>query len=182
MRATSAHVDYFLSKIGSLCAGNASPDEARDRVEAYIPLLVQEFDAAVFCPECLADVAAQCKFFPAYGELCGHLRAWWRANKPFVPALPAPVIPDREPVTPEVSAVVRALSQKVQAILSEGAATRDAKLAAVAKAPRTHYLSDGQRLLDAEQLAAGGGPGAGAAAMRAEGLRRKLGIQSGQRA
>jgi hypothetical protein len=96
----------WLQKLGALTAGSLMQDEARAKVELYAGMLRAEFDSSAFCQRSLAEVAARCRFFPAYGELCGMLRDWERANRPIHVALPAPVIPDLvEPTEAEKLAV-----------------------------------------------------------------------------
>ncbi len=104
-----AHVDplaAWLKKLGILTAGSLQQDDARAKVELYAGMLRAEFHPSAFCQRSLAEVASRCRFFPAYGELCGLLRDWERANRPVHVALPAPVIPDRaEPTEAEKLAV-----------------------------------------------------------------------------
>jgi hypothetical protein len=75
-------VRMWLSALGALCAGSVPEKEANARVDAYAPMLSRQFDRWAFCQRSLDAVARQCKFWPAYGELCEALSAWCRANRP----------------------------------------------------------------------------------------------------
>lgn len=181
MKSTDAHVTAFLVRLGTLSAGNMSAADVRSKLEAYVPMLRQEFSAEVFCPDSLAYVAGQCKFFPAYGELCDHLRSWWRDNKPFVPALPAPAPEPRIPPTQEERDVIAALTRKAVAAIGETVVADAAEKPKITPA----YLSDGRLLSECEAAIvkyADGKPGTpeGAfldlAIMRRDGLRKKLGL------
>jgi len=75
-------VRMWLFALGALCAGSVSEKEANARVNTYAPMLSRQFDQWAFCQRSLEAVARQCKFWPAYGELCEALSAWCRANRP----------------------------------------------------------------------------------------------------
>jgi hypothetical protein len=50
---------------------------------------------AAFSLASLIAIAGECRFFPAYAELRGHLGAWWREHRPAtvsLPNKPAPVV------------------------------------------------------------------------------------------
>lgn len=85
-------VRKWLSALGTLCATNAPEAEAARRVEAYATMLASEYQPWAFSRRSLEAVARQCKFWPAYGELCDLLSAWCRDNKPAqsVPLLTGP--------------------------------------------------------------------------------------------
>lgn len=180
--ATVEFVGVFLAKLGMLCTSNMSEDEALARIEEYTPMLCAEFDNSLFSSaDCLAYVAKLCKFFPGYGELCGHLTEWRRDTTPFRPALPAPVEAPRIPPTDEEKAVISALTRKAVAAIADVAAADVVEKPKITPA----YLSDGRLLAECEASIvkyAGGQPGTmeGAfldlAIMRRDGLRKKLGI------
>lgn len=181
MRASQAHVGHFLAKLGRLCAGNIALEDAMLKAEAYAPLLAAEFQAEVFTPESLAAVASQCKFFPAYGELCDYLRSWWRDNKPFVPALPAPQPKPRTPATEEEKLVIAALTKKAVGYLQGVAPDETPEKPKIEPA----YLSLGMLLAECDAAIvkyAGGVPGTPEGAFlamaiaRRDGLVRKLGM------
>lgn len=86
-------VRKWLSALGTLCAVNAPEAEATRRVDAYATLLAAEYEPWAFTRRSLEAIARQCKFWPAYGELCEALSTWCRANMPAqnVPLLAAPI-------------------------------------------------------------------------------------------
>lgn len=137
----------WLNAIGALTAGSMPVAEARAKLGAYTPLLMQRFPTVVFTPQSLEAVAAQCKFFPSYAEICDHLGAWWRENRPVEKRLPPPAYdPPRLPPerTPEEIAAVSAM---VMGLKSELAQRR-------AEAPRRHGEVVQPRYLTPDQLQA----------------------------
>lgn len=58
-----------------LCVSNLPPEQAKNILESYLPMLMRRYDAKMFNVETLEEVAAQSKFFPSYGELCERLDA-----------------------------------------------------------------------------------------------------------
>jgi hypothetical protein len=92
MPANHAAVRDWLKALGSLTAGSLPAAEADRKLGAYAPLLAADYPATAFCPGSLAAVARQCRFFPAYAELCEHLDAWSRDNRP--PQIEAPPTTD----------------------------------------------------------------------------------------
>lgn len=94
-RTDLQHIRDWLKALGSLCAGAASPSDASSKIAAYAPLLAADYPQAAFGPASLAAIARQCKFFPSYAELCEHLSAWWKENRPKPEAAPALYSPNR---------------------------------------------------------------------------------------
>lgn len=81
----------WLKALGALVAANLSKEEAEARLAAFVPLLANEFDVAVFNGESLGAVGRACTFFPTFGELCERLAEWSKNHRPPpVLALPAP--------------------------------------------------------------------------------------------
>jgi hypothetical protein len=72
----------WLKALAVLCAANVSKAELSGKLNAYVPMLAQDFDRGAFSPASLAAVARQCKFFPSYAELAEALAPWWRENRP----------------------------------------------------------------------------------------------------
>lgn len=81
-------VDAWLEALGTLTAPSMPVDDARTRCRAYAGMLRGKFAASAFTRESLEAVAAGCKWFPAYGELCDLLTAFWHK----APAPPRPAI------------------------------------------------------------------------------------------
>ena len=102
--------------LGILTAGTMTRVEAEMKLAAYVPLLQSNYPVGAFTQASLHHVAAQCKWFPSYAEVVGHLGDWWREHRPMPPALPPP---DRPPpraaeiATDEERAYVRALVDEV---------------------------------------------------------------------
>ena len=177
MRADRGSVALFVVRLGKLCAVPAGLTEADvlSRVGEYAALLCGEMECGAFTDASFAYVAARCRFFPAYAELLDHLRAWWRENRPALPALPAPREPDREEPTNEQRDAVSRAVQTATAILAESIAEKQAaagggKPAAI----RANHLPDVLLLAEYRKVAAGDGKFAGAAAERVRMLERKL--------
>jgi hypothetical protein len=144
-RPPVATVREWTIALGILTSGNMTRADAEMKLRAYVPLLQDNFPAAAFTQASLHHVAAQCKWFPSYGEVVEHLRAWWNPRRPLPPALPPP---ERVPVhaavaTPEEREYVRALVEGVAARIR---ATDDDTVAG-AQAFGAAYLSPG--VLDA---------------------------------
>lgn len=98
MAMADAHVAKWLRALGGLCAGSMPAEEVAGKVNAYAAMLVTRFPIEAFNPTSLEEVAAKCKFFPAYGELTEHLGTYWRDNRPNrFQALPAPQHEERQP-------------------------------------------------------------------------------------
>lgn len=118
-RAKVGDVRNWVEALGVLCSDNMTPTEAEMKVQAYVPVLQDDFPPAAFCQDSLAHVARGCKFFPAYSDVHTHLSAWWRAHRPAPPrALPPPApMQQREPPTEEEIAHVRACVQQIIANL-----------------------------------------------------------------
>ena len=71
----------WLKALGALTAGTMSAAEARAKIGAY-QVFMDQWPAWALTPKSLEYVARQCKFFPAYAELCEHLGAWCKDNRP----------------------------------------------------------------------------------------------------
>lgn len=80
----------WLNALGALCASNVGEEEASAKVNAYLPLITEDFAPPAFCDASLRAVAGKCEFFPAYARLVELLGAWWTENKPVVPLLNGP--------------------------------------------------------------------------------------------
>ncbi|WP_198374042.1 hypothetical protein [Neoroseomonas rubea] len=85
-------VRRWLATLGLLVAGAMPAEEARIRIEAFAPLLEDQFPACAFTAASLQAVARGAKFFPAYAELAEALSGWLRENRahPSVPMLEGP--------------------------------------------------------------------------------------------
>lgn len=115
-------VRNWCISLGVLTATNMSRQEAELKLAGYVPFLANEFPAPVFCQASLSYVARRCPYFPSYGQLCDHLRDWWRDNRPLPPLLPAreaAPLPPREPPTPEEIAHVHACVLEIMRSLAK---------------------------------------------------------------
>lgn len=85
-------IRQWLKALGGLVAGTLTEAEAAMRLNAYEPLLSQDYGPEHFSGDSLKFVAKSCKFFPSYGEINEGLKAWIEAeaNKPRAPRLAAP--------------------------------------------------------------------------------------------
>lgn len=85
-------IRQWLKALGGLVAGTLTEAEAAMRLNAYEPLLSQDYGPEHFSGDSLKFVAKNCKFFPSYGEINEGLKAWIEAeaNKPRAPRLAAP--------------------------------------------------------------------------------------------
>jgi len=72
----------WLVKLGVLSAARMSAEEAQTKIEVFAPLLASRFSSSMLTDHSLGFVAAQCKFFPTYGELCQLLYDYQRENAP----------------------------------------------------------------------------------------------------
>jgi len=139
-RPPIATVREWTIALGILTSGKMTRADAEMKLRAYVPLLQDNFPAAAFTQASLHHVAAQCKWFPSYGEVVEHLRAWWTPRRPLPPALPPP---DRPPPRPEPTseelARIRALVEEVTARVRANA---DETVAGGSYGAR--YLSAGQ--------------------------------------
>ena len=151
-----------------------SPGQAAEAFKPYLPMFSDMTDEA-FTRASLEAVATSPRkmAIPSYDEIRKPLASWWRDNRPFQPTLPAPIIPDRVPPTEAEKAIVSALTREAKAILAEAIAVKAAG-GKPPSPPRTHYLGEAHLLAEYESKAKLGGPLAGAAQMRADGLRRKM--------
>jgi hypothetical protein len=131
--------------LGILTAGTMTRVEAEMKLAAYVPLLQSHFVVGAFTQQSLHHVAAQCKWFPSYAEVVGHLGDWWREHRPLPPSPPAlpapPPLPFHKP-TDEELAHIRACVEEVTA----GLRYRDDTGPNEPRAARPAYLSPG--LLD----------------------------------
>lgn len=139
-------VRRWLQALGSLCAPTMTKREVDVILSAYVPLIVTRFPAAAFTAPSLEEVGAQCKFFPAYGELCDRLGAWWRENRP------RPVMIENSRLsmparvtTPPTDEEKAAVSAAVAGLMRDLAAQRAARQlanpgAAIDDAPKARYL------------------------------------------
>lgn len=80
----------WLVALGTLTASNSPQDELRKRVDGMAALLSREYDEWAFCTDSFAHVAKACRFFPTYAELCEHLTAWAKENRPATLRLAGP--------------------------------------------------------------------------------------------
>lgn len=76
--ATDRQVSDWLTALARLVASNMTPQEAGERLRAYVPELVARFDSRDFNGASREFVARSCRFFPSYGELCELLDKWPR--------------------------------------------------------------------------------------------------------
>jgi hypothetical protein len=83
MPADPEVVYRWLKALGVLTASGPSAEVADNKLQAFVPLLADEFDEGCFCKPSLAYVARRVKFFPAFAEICELLAAWWRERRPF---------------------------------------------------------------------------------------------------
>lgn len=84
-RPTERQVADWLLALAPLVAASMPAADARERVKAYVPNLVDRFDSRDFNGSSREFVARNCRFFPSYGELCQLLDKWPRpAAKPLV--------------------------------------------------------------------------------------------------
>jgi hypothetical protein len=79
---TTDPIAEWLAALGTLTAAGMTAEDAREKILAYASLLGGKYPASAFTRESLEAVAAGLKFFPAYGELCDRLSAYWRENRP----------------------------------------------------------------------------------------------------
>lgn len=101
-RPKVSDVRQWVTALGVLTAGNMTRAECEMKLRAYVPLLQERFPAAAFTRASLDYVAAQFRFFPAYGDVVNALSDHWRQTRPPPPALPyTPPPPERDPPTPE---------------------------------------------------------------------------------
>ena len=138
----------------------------------YLPLL-DDFSDAAFTVESLKAVAGAERriFVPSFDEVQRPLRAWWRENRPYQTALPAPRAPN--PVPPSVE-VVQAVSAKMTAWRAEVAAREPASLPVEPMRARSHCASDGVLMAIYEAQLCEGGPGSEVASVRLGMLRAKI--------
>ena len=129
--------------LGVLTAGNMTRAEAEMKLRAYVPLLQDNFPPGAFTPELLHHVASQCKFFPAYAEVIDHLRDWWRANRPQLPALPPPppIRQRGEPTPEEIEHVTRVVAETIAALRASAQPVADWQ---TARTPKPSYLLPAQ--------------------------------------
>jgi hypothetical protein len=112
-RPTERQVLDWLIALGQLVASNQPLAEVRERLMAYLPLLVERYDSRDFNQVSREFVARQCKFFPSYGELCEALDRWPKpAAKPLPQRFGPPPEEFREPPTEAEKAAVHELVQE----------------------------------------------------------------------
>ena len=178
MSADRDLVMRWLVRLGRICAApkDVSLADVQAMVADYVPLLADALPNGAFTEASFGHVAERCTFFPAYAELFGHLRAWWRDNRPYPLALPAPREPDRPQPTEQDLAAVSAAVAECVAALSEAVERKSASARPGATAAPRRVLchSDELLLVNYRKLAAEDGPSAGAAAVRVAMLERKL--------
>jgi hypothetical protein len=128
--------------LGILTAGTMTRVEAEMKLAAYVPLLQSNYPVGAFTQASLHHVAAQCKWFPSYAEVVGHLGDWWREHRPLPPsppALAAPAPPPFHKPTDEELAHIHACVEEVTARLQY----RDDTGPHEPMAARPAYLSPG---------------------------------------
>ena len=114
-------VRQWCQSLGVLSAVSISRQEAEMKLAAYVPLLLDRFPDGAFTTSSLEYVARQAvKGFPTYGELAAWLADWWRANRPALPALPAPepIRQRGEPTPEEIEHVTRVCAETIAALRS----------------------------------------------------------------
>lgn len=86
MPSSTDAIRDWLKALGALVAAAFSQAEAQARLDAFVPLLAEEYPNAnrYFSRHSLRYVAAKCLYFPTFGELCAHLNAWSKEAKPDV--------------------------------------------------------------------------------------------------
>lgn len=82
LKTDAMPIRRWLAHLGLLVAGSMPAEEARMRIEAFAPLLDDEFPAWAFTAASLQAVARGAKFFPSYAELTEALSGWLRGNRP----------------------------------------------------------------------------------------------------
>lgn len=147
-RPKVSDVRNWLTALGVLTAGNMTRAECEMKLRAYVPLLTDRFPPAAFTRASLEHVAAQCRFFPAYGDVVNFLADHWKSVRPLPPALPPPEPePERDPPTPEEVAHVEALVAECIASLRAAALYAEAssaKLEVAVEWDRARHLTPEQ--------------------------------------
>lgn len=167
-------VTAWLSDLHDLAVNKLDPADLDQKIAAIASLLAEDFrDPRVFCKQSLRFVSAEVRFFAAYADVYRSLGAWWKENRPALPALPPPEPPPRVTPDPVEHEEVHRLVQSITASLR---AADDRKRAASMPAPpngdtRTGHLSDGQLLAAYRALADAGDL---TALTRVEMLQKKL--------
>lgn len=141
-----AHVRDWLKGLGALVASTVGPQEVQAKLNAYVPMLLQEFDVSHFTAAALRAVARQCEYLPSYKTLCDLLKAHIeeqaiRAVNASHRALPAPPPePPRPPPTEAERQAVAAQMAELRRDLAAKAVAREAaealQLPRVQRAPR----------------------------------------------
>ena len=150
-------VSSWLADLFRFTTNNPSPDELAARITAYAAFLAEDFhDDAAFCAASLRHVSGECRFFPSYAEVTHSLGAWWKANRPQLPALPPPAPAPRQEPTEEAHAYVADVVRKLRAEMGYPEDAMADKPAPVPGASRPGHLSDGQLTAVYEKLAAEG--------------------------
>lgn len=72
----------WLKALAVLCASGPNKNELLGKLNAYVPMLAQEFPKEAFSPISLAEVGRKFTFFPSYAELTQALSPWWKEHRP----------------------------------------------------------------------------------------------------
>ena len=137
-------VREWLVSLGILTAISISREEARIKLAAFVPMMMSDFEDSAFTKESLNHVAKACvKGFPTYPELHNHLRDWWRANRPALPALPPPppIRQRGEPTPEEIEHVTRVVAETIAALRASAQPVADWQ---TARTPKPSYLTPEQ--------------------------------------
>lgn len=114
--------DHRLSWLAALAKLTTphDPERAAAAMSAYLPFLT-EFPDQAFTLASMRDVAMAERrmMIPDLREVLEPLQAWWKANRPYRTALPAPVlrvVERAEPTEEERAAVARTVQQAIGAM------------------------------------------------------------------
>lgn len=137
-----AHVRDWLKGLGALVASTVRPQEVEAKLNAYVPMLLQEFRVEDFTALALRVVARQCEYLPSFKLLCDLLKEHTaeqalRAANAARPALPAPPPPPpRQPPTDAERAVVAEMIAALRRDLAAREIAREAALTQISPPTR----------------------------------------------
>jgi hypothetical protein len=72
----------WLKALAVLCANNVTQSELVGKLNAYAPMLAQEFSDGAFSAASLAAIGRKFTFFPSFAELTEALSSWWQEHRP----------------------------------------------------------------------------------------------------
>ena len=123
------------------------PATATKALMVYLPPLVADFPPSAWCNASMLAVAQAKRrmAIPGYDEVHAALSVWWRENRPYPVALPAPCEPERTPPTQAEIDAVRATLE-----------THKGELAELAKAEPRHLSNRPVRNLQDDKALAHG--------------------------